>query len=103
MNEITKDTLTKAYKPYDVISDIKGNVGFIQEVSVNDSQDGFDDQISYSIKWIAGYGDRSAWYGHNELKFHCNIFISIAECSCHPMGRNAPYVEALFNHRKKAG
>jgi hypothetical protein len=98
MSEITKQTLTKALKPFDIVSDEKGNVGIVQEVGVNPCQDGFDSQISYAVEWITGTGSKHAWYDHGELKFHCNIFVKIAEMACHPMGNNAYFVKHLFNN-----
>ena len=96
MNEVTKETLEKAYKPYDVVTNKNGDVGFIQETSVNDCQKGFNSQINYSITWIVGTETRSAWWGHHELKRHTNIFIEIAKCSCHPFGNNEAWVEKLM-------
>lgn len=101
MYKVTKETLNKAYKPFDVVSDTKGNVGIIQEVSVNDSQVGFDDQISYAIKWLVSNESKHAWFDHDELQLHCNMLIVIAECACHPFGRNEGRVQALFNEMSR--
>lgn len=98
MNEVTEETLKKAYKPYDVVTDKNGNVGFIQEVGVNYCQVGFDDQISYAVNWLVGSPGYSAWFHHRELTKHTNIFIEIAKSSCHPSGRNSDSVETLFNN-----
>lgn len=98
MNEITKETLTKALKPFDVVSDERGNVGLVQEVSVNACQVGFENQVSYSIKWLTGNNTKQAWFVHHELTLHCNLFVAIAECSCHPMGNNDSDVQTLFNN-----
>jgi hypothetical protein len=97
MFEIKKETLQKAYKPYDIVTDSENNVGFIQEVSVNDSQNNFDSQIQYSVNWLIGH-NKIAWFDHNELKRHCNLFIKIAESSCHPMGHNDSWIEKLFKN-----
>lgn len=96
MNEVTQETLIKAFKPYDIITDKNGNVGIITEVNVNECQEGFDNQISYSVEWLVGIGDKNAWYIHEELKSHCNMLIKIAEFSCHPFGCNKSKVKSLF-------
>lgn len=96
MYEISEKTLKEAYKPYDIVTDKNGNVGFIQETSINDCQPE-PHQISYSVKWIVGKGEKSAWYGHSELTKHCNMFVKIAECSCHPFGNNGRKVERLMS------
>jgi hypothetical protein len=98
MYEVTNETLIKAYKPYDVVTDNDGNVGFIQEVSVNSCQEGFKNQISYAINWLVSNNNKIAWFNHNELKVHCNMFIKIAESSCHPSGRNKEWVTSLFEN-----
>ena len=97
MSEATNKTLKKAYKPFDVVSDENGNVGLIQEVFVNECQDSFDAQISYAVKWLVGDATKHAWYAHCELKLHCNLFVVIAECACHPMSNNSKHVQKLFN------
>ena len=78
---VSEKTLKNAYKPYDIVTDKNGNVGFIQEVDINDCQPETH-QISYSVEWIVGQGEKTAWYNHEELTKHCNIFVKIAECSC---------------------
>lgn len=96
MYELSEKTLKEAYKPYDIVTDKNGNVGFIQETSVNDCQpEGH--QITYSVEWIVGKGEKSAWYHHSELTKHCNMFVKIAECSCHPFGNNGTNVEKLMS------
>ena len=95
MYKIEIDTLRNAYKPFDVVTDEKGNVGFIQEVSCNTCQP-TGHQISYAVNWIVGDVNYFAWWGHDELKPHCNLLIKIAECACHPMGNNAKFVKELF-------
>ena len=99
MYTIDQETLENAHKPYDVVSDKDGNVGFIQEVSVNECQPK-GGQISYAVNWLTGDNRKHAWFDHSELKYHTNLFIKIAESSCHPMGRNDDYVEKLFNNFK---
>lgn len=96
MSKVKKETLDKSYKPYDIVTDKNGNVGFIQEVSVNESQDNFESQISYSIEWLVG-SSYNAWHNHDSLKRHCNLFVMIAKASCHPFGNNEKKVVDLFN------
>lgn len=96
MYEILEETLKNAYKPYDVVSDSKGNVGFISEVSVNSGQSKPEYQISYCVNWMVGDNRKYAWFNHCELTKHCNIFVKIAEQSCHPFGSNASKVKNLF-------
>lgn len=95
MFKITEKTLKESLKPYDVVTDKYGNVGFIREVNVNSGQEE-PHQISYSVEWMVGLGDKNAWFIDKELTRHCNIFIKIAECSCHPFGNSARRVEELF-------
>lgn len=95
MSEISDKTLKEAYKPYDIVSDKDGNVGFIYETNMNDCQPE-GDQISYAVEWLFGKGEKSAWYYHSELTRHCNLFVKIAECSCHPFGNNKRKVERLM-------
>lgn len=98
MSKATEGTLKRAYKPYDIVSDKEGNVGFIYEVSVNECQESFDDQISYSVEWIIGKTGLCSWYRHYELTSHCNMLIKIAEQSCHPMGNNRSNVLELMRN-----
>lgn len=98
MSEVTKETLKKAYKPFDLVSDKNGNVGIIQEVDVNDCQEEPEHQISYAVEWLIGRGDKHAWYSTDELTSHCNLFVRIAECACHPMGSSSTSVKSLFNN-----
>ena len=97
MYEIKQETLNNAYKPFDVVTNKNGDVGFIQEVSVNDCQDEPSRQISYAVNWLVGNEYKHAWFGHDELTLHCNLFIKIAESACHPMGDNSSKVQSLFN------
>ena len=87
--------IEKSYKPYDIVSDEVGNVGFIQEVNLNISN-GFS---SYSIEWLVireGRSPKSAWWDHRHLVKHCNMFTKIAEVSCHPMGSGSKDVVDLM-------
>lgn len=97
MYKIKQKTLNNAYKPFDVVTNRKGDVGFIQEVSVNDCQPDPKHQIRYAVKWLVGHEYKHAWFVHKELTMHCNLFVKIAESACHPMGRNESKVQSLFN------
>lgn len=97
MSEVKTSTLEWAYKPFDIVTNNEGDVGFIQEVGVNCCQDEPEHQISYAVVWIVGHEAKHAWFDHSELTYHCNMFIKIAESACHPMGRNEYSVQALFN------
>jgi hypothetical protein len=96
MYEVLDKTLKKAFKPYDVVTNSNGDVGFIQEVSVNDCQPE-PYQISYAVNWLVGKA-KHAWFDHNELTKHSNLFVKIAESSCHPSGRNENHVKRLFEN-----
>ena len=91
-------SLKKAFKPFDVVTDNDGNVGFISEVRINTCQPSVKSQLGYSVTWlvIIEGTPHSAWYGHNELESHCNLFVKIAEQSCSPHGNNAKYVKQLI-------
>lgn len=102
MSEVTKASLKKALKPFDIVETKAGSIGFIKEVGVNHSQDSFAHQISYSVVWIVvsvleDGEPHNAWWSHSELKFHCNIMIKIAEEMCHNFGDNSEHVQKLFN------
>lgn len=96
MYEISKETLRNAYKPFDIVTCKDGSVGFIQEVSVNDGQpEGC--QISYAVNWMVGTQNKHAWFNHEDLIKHCNLFVKIAESSCHPFGSSGNSVKKLMN------
>ena len=90
------EAINICYKPYDIVSDRDGNVGFIQEVNINHSQPNIKDQYSYAVNWFYG-NNRFAWFDHDELKKHCNFFEKIAECSCHPFGQSKNYISRIMN------
>ena len=99
MSEITIESYRKAHKPYDVVK-IKGHKGvaLIKEVSCNSCQDGFEDQISYSVAWITGKETTVAWFDHDEITVHSNIFMVIAELSCHNFGTNESEVKKVLGN-----
>ncbi len=100
MYEVSKQTLAWAHKPFDVVTNRAGDVGFIQEVSVNDCQSDPTHQITYAVDWLVG-NDKHAWFFHNELKSHGNLLIKIAESACHSMGSNAKHVKPLFKYQDR--
>lgn len=95
LNKIGQDLLQKAYRPYDIVDDMRGSVGFIQEVDLNDSQDNPRHQLSYAVCWLAGKNTKHAWFEHEELRFHCNLFEMIAKASSHPFGNGERSVDIL--------
>jgi len=96
MCEKMSDTLKRAYKPFDIVTDIDNNVGYINEVSINENQDRFETQVSYSVVWIIGKGDKCAWYYHEELRSHTNMLAEIARAACQTHGQNAKWVDKLM-------
>ena len=98
MYEVTKETLKNSYKPFDVVSTKNGDVGFIDEVNINSDQSDPKYQIKYSVKWLVDSENKVAWWNHKELTLHCNLFIKIAECTCHSSSRNSNKVQSLFNN-----
>ena len=97
MSKITKATLLKAYKPFDIVS-IEKSVGYITEVKFTTCQVGFNNQVGYSVCWLIDTDSRhSAWYAHKELNRHCNLFVKIAENACNAFSDNSSYVKKLFN------
>lgn len=97
MNKVERDTLKKAYKPFDVVSDENGSFGYIREVAVNTCQVGFDNQISYAVTWLAGPTTKVAWFEHTDLKVHSNLMFSIMKDVTHNHSNNDRWVELLFN------
>lgn len=95
---VLKSTLDKAHKPFDLVTDKDGNVGLIRETSINDCQPTPEHQLKYSVEWLVGDATKVAWFDHDELTAHCNLFVKIAQMSCHPHGNNKKYVHTLFNH-----
>lgn len=79
MEKISKETLENAYNPFDVVTDEKGNVGYIKQVNMNDCQTMVSEQISYAVAWIVGMPRKEAWFRHDELKRHSNLMVSMYE------------------------
>ena len=99
MSEITKETLEKVHKPFDFVESKIGSVGYIQEVAINDCQEGFDDQVSYSVNWIIDKAnEKNAWWNHEELTVHGNIFKEIAKCACHPFGKYEDLIDRIMQY-----
>lgn len=98
MYSVTDDTIKWSYKPYDLVENLDdGSIGFIQEVNINECQVTPNEQISYAVEWMIGPCTKHAWFKHDELKKHCNIFQKIAEASCHGAGGGAYKVKRFFN------
>lgn len=95
MDDVSR-TLKKCFKPFDVVTDSKKRVGFIQEVSISDCQEGFDDQVEYCVHFIVPNDGTEAWLTHKELKKHCNIFVEIAKIAAEGFGGNEEYVEKIM-------
>ena len=100
MSEILPETIKNTHNPLDIVTDKDGNVGLIQEVSLNDCQVTPKHQVSYSVTWLTGNNGIHAWFYHDDLKRHCNLFEKISEMACHPMGRNERHVKKLFKNWK---
>ncbi len=98
MYTISEKTMNEAYKPFDIVSIENGSVGYINEVSVNTCQDDPMEQLKYSITWLYGDNDKNAWWYGYELRYHCNLFIKIAEETCNTNSNNDKYVKTLFKH-----
>jgi len=96
MSKVTKEILKKAYKPYDVVTNKNGDVGFIQETDISEDQEEFNHQVQYSVIWLVGKESKVAWFDHDELTKHKNIFIEIAKCLCDPNGDSERWVEKLM-------
>ena len=100
MYKITNKTIRSSYKPFDIVTNKNNDVGIITEVSCNPCQPE-DAQISYSVRWIVGEEAKSAWFDQEELTFHCNLFVVIAEETCHPMGGNDIFVKRFFDNTQQ--
>lgn len=96
----TTEAIKKAYKPFDIVSCKGGSVGFVQEVNINASQDDIRWQLSYSVHWLVGKETKGAWWEHDELKPHCNLFVEVSKAMCHPFGTNKAFVDKLFSTPK---
>jgi len=94
-NKIPENILKEAFKPYDIVTDSYGCVGFINEVHINTCQPE-PYPVSYSVEWLVGRIGGSSWYEHYELKKHCNLFVKIAECSCNKFGNNGKKVSEIM-------
>jgi len=90
------EALNKSYKPYDIVSDKNGSVGFIQEININDCQSEIEWQLTYAVKWFYGNNRKHAWFCHEKLEKHGNIFEEIALASIHPFGTNKEYTKVIL-------
>ncbi len=97
MGKATKETLNKVHKPYDFVESKKGSLGFIEEVSINECQNGFDNQVSYAVNWIKHVAyEKGAWWRHEDLTVLGNLFKEIAKCSVHPSGTNRCMIDKIM-------
>lgn len=97
MNKIKKETFDSFYKPFDVVELKDGSVAYISEVSVSPHQSDPKHQVSYAISFLIQKGyNKVAWYDHDELKVHCNLFVKIAEGSACSMGSSEEWVKKLM-------
>lgn len=97
MSKATEETLRKVHKPFDFVESEKGSFGYIQEVSVNECQEGFENQVSYSVNWIKNVAnEHNAWWNHNDLSVLGNMFKEIAKCAVHPFGNNEDVIDKIM-------
>ena len=97
MSKATNETLSKVHKPFDFVESKKGSIGYIQEVSINECQVGFDNQVSYSVNWIKNVAlDHNAWWQHDDLIVIGNMFKAIAKCAVHPYGNNEDVIDDIM-------
>jgi len=98
MNNVKIETIKNTYNPFDIVTNSKGDVGYISEVNINDCQPEEKDQISYAVNWLVGNELKRAWWDHDELTAHCNLFVEIAGEACHPSGGGQHKIPLLFNN-----
>lgn len=96
MYKIEESTLKDSLKPFDVVKLRNGDIAYINEVSVNTSQESPKFQIGYSIRILSGTTNKLSWYDKNELEYQCNLFIEIAKNATHNMGQSSRWVKKLF-------
>ena len=100
MYSVNPEDLKKAYKPFDIVRFPDGELGFINEVSVNTCQESPEHQISYSVSFITENksGHKNAWYHYQTEAFEIlgNMFVLIGEAACHNMGNNKRWVEKVL-------
>ena len=97
MSKATKETLNKVHKPFDFVESKKGSFGYIQEVSINECQSGFDNQVSYSVNWVKNVAnEHNSWWNHDDLNVLGNIFKEIAKRSVHPFGTNKDVIDKIM-------
>lgn len=97
MSKATKETLSKVYKPFDFVESKKGSIGYIKEVSINECQDTFDDQVQYYVNWIKNLSNEpNAWWKHDDLNVIGNMFKDIAKCAVHSFGNNEDIIDRIM-------
>ncbi len=103
MHNVKNSTIKKTYNPFDVVTNSRGDVGYICEVSINNCQPEAKHQISYAVNWLVGTETKHAWWEHDELTSHCNMLVEIAKGACHPSGHGQYNVPLLFNNWNGGG
>lgn len=97
MSKATRETLNKVHKPFDFVESKKGSFGYVQEVNINECQEGFDNQVSYAINWVKNVdNEHNAWWNHNDLKVIGNMFKEISKCAVHPFGNNEEWIDKIM-------
>lgn len=87
-------------KPFDIVTTAKGSVAFIKEVSINRCQT--PPMVSYSIDFlIGGKEEHVAWYDKEDLTYHSNMAVKIAESMCNVHGRSDEDAEEILTGAKR--
>ena len=101
MKDDINDSISKAYKPYDIVTVTKcEGVGIIKEVNVTECQPVFKHQIQYHIEWLTGNEHKNAWFNHDEITVHSNMLLKIAQMSCGDWGSRRHIKKLLENFRE---
>ena len=101
MYKIHDNVFKKCFNSLDVVSDKDGNVGYISEININDSQSDEKWQLSYSVNWLMKKTrPKNAWWGHDQLTKHSNIMDSFSRGLCHPFGSGEKSLKMLSKWRE---
>ena len=93
---VTEETLNKVYRPFDLAKLKCGSIVMIEEVSINDCQERFEHQVSYSVSTLCGSNKICAWFCHDELDVFGNIMNIIAIAMTNDQGSNERWVKKLL-------
>ena len=97
MYKIEQETLDKVHRPFDFVESKIGSFGYIQEVNINESQENFNNQVSYSVNWIVSKAnEKNSWWHHSDLQVKGNMFKELAKCAVHPFGNNKKLIDLLM-------